>query len=119
MTAQFPIRVTERGIVVRVAAGLGKDAAPLFRAAIRDAIRLAARHAPHSLVIDMAGVDRLDAAALGVLLGARRRMPTWLTMGLCNVRRRPQLDLNRANVPAIIPVLPCTGEPEESLPQAS
>src|SRR3954452_8920857 len=119
MTAQFPIRVTERGVVLRVVAGLGRDAAPLFRAALRDAIRLAARHAPHAVVIDLAGVERLDAAAPGVLLGARRRVAAGVLVGACNVRRRPQLDLNSANVTAIIPVLPWSGELDDSLPRAS
>jgi anti-anti-sigma factor len=89
MASRFAIEITAEGTVLRAAGMLGAEAAPAFRTALREAMRVATRTTPHLVLIDMKEVTFLDSCALGVLLAMRSRLPQGPRLDLLEVARRP------------------------------
>jgi anti-anti-sigma factor len=102
MDSRFALEITAEGTVLRAAGMLGAEAAPAFRNALREAMRLATHNAPHLVLLDMQEVTFLDSCALGVLLAMRNRLPRGPRLDLLRVARRPLIDLRNADVPRLL-----------------
>lgn len=86
MSANVAISIDEPGMTVSVSGKLGASTV----AEVRQVLMAAAENGTGDLVVDLGGVERIDASGLGVLVGAHR-----LAM-----RRERRLVLR--NVPACI-----------------